>query len=63
MVKALLGSGSRPGVWRFSLGTARKLGRVLVQRGVLVGRTHDALIFRLRGEPGERIAFSYDLED
>jgi hypothetical protein len=62
-VEAELLKGSRPGVWRFRLDAALEPGSLRVERGVLVTQVDGVLVFRLNGEPGERIAFNFELAD
>jgi hypothetical protein len=58
-VSGVLATGSGPGTWRFErqagAGTAV---RVKVLEGQVSLVTPDAVVFRLRGQPGERVAFA-----
>lgn len=54
----------RPGTWRFELGTTGSLaaGSVRVVAGDVVLLTENAIVFRLKGRPGERVVFSFRTE-
>lgn len=56
-VQGVLATASGPGTWRFE----RSAGSSNVQLKVLEGQvslvTQEAVVFRLRGQPGERVAF------
>jgi hypothetical protein len=57
----LVGGGSRPGTWRFdlvALGVAPGTLRVVAGEAVLAGPS--SIAFRLRGEPGERVVFTFE---
>lgn len=58
-VQGVLATGSGPGTWRFE----RHAGpgpamRVKVLEGQVSLVTPDAIVFRVRGQPGERVAFA-----
>ena len=58
-VQGVLATGTGPGTWRFE----RQAGpgtpvRVKVLEGQVSLITPDAVVFRLRGQPGERVAFA-----
>jgi hypothetical protein len=50
-----------PGTWRFEAqeGEAIQPGSLRVMRGDVVVVTQSAVVFRLKGQPGEQVAFSY----
>jgi hypothetical protein len=59
--EAVLTSGGRqPGVWSFRFQGVLRPGSLRVRAGEAASVSSDAIVFRLRGAPGERIAF--DLE-
>jgi hypothetical protein len=59
--EAVLASGGRePGVWRFRFQGMLRPGSLRVRAGEAASVSSDTIVFRLRGTPGERIAF--DLE-
>ena len=60
-VEATLIEGRSSGTWRFELGGVAGLRpeSVRVVAGELMQAGGDALVFRLRGRPGERIVFSF----
>ena len=61
-VEAQLVQGAgRPGTWRFDLGSTGSLakGSVRVIAGEVALITPDAVIFRMKGQPGERVVFSF----
>jgi hypothetical protein len=59
--EAVLTSGGRqPGVWRFRFQGVLRPGSLRVRAGEAASVFSDTIVFRLRGAPGERIAF--DLE-
>lgn len=51
----------RPGTWRFELGTTGSLeaGSVRVIAGEVALVTESAIVFRLKGRPGERVVFAF----
>ena len=57
-VQGVLATGSGPGSWRFErhAGGGRPV-RVKVLEGQVSLVTPDAVVFRVRGKPGERVAF------
>jgi hypothetical protein len=54
----------RPGTWRFELGTTGSLeaGSLRVIAGEVALVTENAIVFRLKGRPGERVVFSFRTE-
>ncbi len=54
--------GAGPGVWRFSLFGSLKAGSLRVLQGQPALVTEDGIVFRMRGEPGEKVAFSLTVE-
>lgn len=54
--------GGTPGLWRFVLdaGSIRP-GSLRVIAGEIVAAAPDMVLFRLRGKPGERVVFGYEL--
>jgi hypothetical protein len=54
----------RPGTWRFELDTTGSLqaGSVRVIAGEVALLTENAVVFRLKGRPGERVVFSFRTE-
>ena len=58
-VQGVLATGSGPGWWRFErhAGTGAAV-RVKVIEGQVILVTPDAVVFRVRGQPGERVAFA-----
>ena len=58
-VNGVLATGSGPGTWRFErhAGTGAAV-RVKVLEGQVSLVTPEAIVFRLRGQPGERVAFA-----
>ncbi len=61
-VEASLVVGAGPGVWRFSLFGSLKAGSLRVLQGQPALVTEDGIVFRMRGEPGEKVAFSLTVE-
>jgi hypothetical protein len=57
----LVQAAGRAGVWRFDLGSTGSLSRgsIRVIAGEVALITPDAVVFRLKGQPGERIVFSF----
>jgi hypothetical protein len=53
----------RPGTWRFELGANLRLepGSIRVLAGEPAVVTGDAVVFRLRGQPGEQVMFTFRL--
>jgi hypothetical protein len=51
----------KPGLWRIELGASRSFEpgslRVIAGQAALV--TVDAVVFRLKGQPGERVVFTF----
>jgi hypothetical protein len=61
-VEAILVQGAgQPGTWRFDLGSTGSLvkGSLRVVAGEVAQVTADALVFRLKGQPGERVVFTF----
>jgi hypothetical protein len=59
--EALLVTGQeRPGVWRFRLGSGFRAGTLRVLAGEAALPAADTIVFRFRGRPGERAAFSVE---
>jgi hypothetical protein len=54
----------RPGTWRFELDTTASLqaGSIRVVAGEVALVTESAIVFRLKGRPGERLVFSFRTE-
>ncbi len=48
----------RPGTWRFELGEIER-GSLRVVAGDVALVTADAVVFRMRGRPGERVVFAF----
>jgi hypothetical protein len=58
-VSGVLATASGPGTWRFDRQPgARARVRLKVLEGQVALVTPDAIVFRLRGQPGERVAFA-----
>jgi hypothetical protein len=59
-VSGVLATGTgQPGTWRFERqGAAAGSARVKVLEGQVALVTPEAIVFRLRGQPGERVAFA-----
>jgi len=58
-VSGVLATGSGPGSWRFERqGGAAGRVRLKVLEGQVALVTPEAIVFRLRGQPGERVAFA-----
>jgi hypothetical protein len=57
----LVEGAGEPGTWRFEAqeGQAIQPGSLRVVRGDVVVVTQSAVVFRLKGQPGEQVAFSY----
>jgi hypothetical protein len=53
-----------PGTWRFELGTTGSLeaGSLRVIAGEVALVTENAIVFRLKGRPGERVVFTFKTE-
>jgi hypothetical protein len=65
-VEGLLVRGSgRPGPWRFDLGGhgSFKLGSLRVLAGTVALVAGDSVVFQLQGRPGERIAFTFEIDE
>jgi hypothetical protein len=60
----LVEGGGRPGTWRFEFGATRsfKVGSLRVMAGEAAAVTGDAVTFRLKGTPGERVVFTFETE-
>jgi hypothetical protein len=59
MVTAVLATASGPGTWRFERQAgARGKVRLKVAEGQVMLVTPEAIVFRLRGQAGERVAFA-----
>jgi hypothetical protein len=60
---SLVKADGKPGTWRFEAdrGEALEPGSLRVLRGEVVLLTPTAVVFRLKGAPGEQVAFSYRL--
>jgi len=61
-IEAQLVQGSgRPGTWRFELGPTPSFeaGSLRVIAGEVAQITGDAVVFRLKGQPGERVVFTF----
>jgi hypothetical protein len=54
----------KPGTWRFELGANLRLepGSIRVLAGEAAVVTGDAIVFRLRGQAGEHVAFTFKLK-
>jgi hypothetical protein len=54
----------RAGTWRFELGANLRLepGSIRILAGEPAVVTGDAVVFRLRGRPGEQVAFTFRLK-
>ncbi len=64
-VEAQLVEGAgKPGTWRFEFGATRsfKAGSLRVVAGEAAAVTGDAVTFRLKGTPGERVVFTFETE-
>jgi hypothetical protein len=55
----LLAAAARPGTWRFDLAGVRP-GSLRVVAGTAVAVTTGAVVFRLDGRAGERVAFAFE---
>jgi len=55
----LSSASGRPGTWRFELAGAFEAGTLRIQSGEAVLVTADAVVFRLSGRVGERVAFAF----
>jgi BACON domain-containing protein len=58
----LVAAGRGPGTWRFKLGGSFRPGTLRVVAGEALAVAADAIVFRLAGKPGERIAFAFEAE-
>jgi len=64
-VEAQLVEGTgKPGIWRFEFGATPsfKVGSLRVVAGEVAAVTGDAVTFRLKGTPGERVVFTFETE-
>jgi hypothetical protein len=60
-IEALLSTGrGEPGVWRFRFGGAFRPGSLRLRAGAAASVSSEAIVFRLRGAPGERVVFDLD---
>jgi hypothetical protein len=60
LVEALVVDGKgRPGTWRFELAGDVVPGSLRVEAGEVVQVMGDAIVFRMTGKAGERIAFRF----
>ena len=65
-VEAVLArAAGRPGTWRFELGGSDgiKPGSIRVVAGTVALITGGTVVFRLEGKPGERVVFTFEVED
>jgi hypothetical protein len=65
-VEAVLARGAgRSGTWRFDFSAvaAFKPGSLRVVAGTVAVITPDAVVFRLQGKPGERVVFTFEVDD
>ena len=65
-VEAVLVRGSgRSGTWRFDFSGAStfKPGSLRVVAGTVAVITGDTVVFRLQGKPGERVVFTFEVDD
>jgi hypothetical protein len=59
----LVDSGGQAGTWRFTLAAgAVAPGSLRVLAGEAAALGADTVAFRLRGRPGERVVFTFDVE-
>lgn len=58
----LLSGRSQPGVWRFRIEGGLRGDSLRVERGSVAQHTGATLVFRLRGQAGERVAFSFEMD-
>ncbi len=58
-IEGTLVQASGGGTWRFDLGGAYVPGSLQVLAGEVQTVTNDAVVFRLRGTPGEHVALSF----
>ena len=59
-VEAQVVEGGGAGTWRFQFRGSFRSGSLRVLAGEASLVTHDTVVFRLTGKPGERVAFSFD---
>ena len=59
LVEALVAEGKGGGTWRFELSGEAVAGSLLVEAGDVVQVAGRAIVFRLAGKPGERVAFRF----
>ena len=58
----LVDGAGRPGTWRFDLSTLGPVpGSLRVVAGEVAVAGPAAVVFRLRGKPGERVVFTFDV--
>jgi hypothetical protein len=59
----LVSADGRAGTWRFDLSPTARLepGSIRVIAGSAERMTPDSVVFRLKGQPGERVAFTFRL--
>jgi hypothetical protein len=65
-IEAVLARGAgRSGTWRFDFSAvaAFKPGSLRVVAGTVAVITPDAVVFRLQGKPGERVVFTFEVDD
>jgi hypothetical protein len=60
----LMRGAGKAGTWRFELGSNLRLepGTIRILSGEPAVVTGDAVVFRLRGQPGEQVAFTFRLK-
>jgi PKD repeat protein len=65
MEAVLVRGAGRPGTWRFDFSgqAAFKPGSLRVVAGTVAVITGDAVVFRLQGKSGERVVFTFEVED
>jgi hypothetical protein len=61
----LVASGGRPGTWRFELGANQLFqpGSLRALSGDVAEATSEAIVFRLSGKTGERLAFTFRVKE
>jgi hypothetical protein len=59
LVEALLVEGKGGGTWRFELSGEAVAGSLRVEAGDVVQAAGQAIVFRLAGKAGERVAFRF----
>jgi hypothetical protein len=55
----LVDASRSPGTWRFELSAGFRSGSLRVITGTVASLDDHSVVFRLRGLPGERIAFAF----